>query len=116
MATRILSVSYDFSLLTTRALILQKAGHEVVSAYGLVDAMLACKEGTFDLVIIGHSIPRSEKEALLHEIRATCGAPVLSLYKRAEGPIEGVDYALDGLEGPDALVSLIRKALDQPTR
>ena len=109
----ILSVSYDEPLLITRKLILQQAGYKVTSALGFVDALQLCKHDTYDLFIIGHSLPRQDKEALLRQIRIGCNTPVLSLYRSNEGPIEGVDYALDASEGPQALVKLVRKALNR---
>ena len=107
----ILSISYDPSLLATRELVLRQAGYQVASALQFADALRLCSQGTFDLIIIGHSIPRSEKQDLLVEIRKVCNTPVLSLYRASHGPLEGVDYALDGLEGPEALLAVIRKAL-----
>jgi DNA-binding response OmpR family regulator len=111
MAARILSISYDEALLLTRTLILQKAGYHAIPALGFVNAMEACRHGSFDVVIVGHSVPRDDKRAMLDAIRAGCNAPVVSLYKTSEGPLEGVDYALDGLEGPEVLLAVIRKAL-----
>lgn len=59
---RILSVSYDVSLLGTRQMILQNQGHEVVSALGFTEALKQCQSSKkFDLFILGHSIPHSDK-------------------------------------------------------
>jgi CheY-like chemotaxis protein len=111
MAAHILSISYDESLLLTRALVLKNAGYQVTSALGYLEALRLCKEGIFDLAIIGHSIPRTDKAAILAQTRSSCNAPVISLYKTSEGPLDGVDYALDGLEGPEALLALVHQAL-----
>ena len=112
MAARILSISYDPSLLATRELVLRQAGYQVASALGFADALQLCREGKFDLIIIGHSIPRHEKEALLAEIRTSCKTPVLSLYRASDGPLPGLDYALDGMEGPQALLEIVRMVLN----
>ena len=104
MRQKVLSISYDQSLLYTRRLILEQAGYEVITAHGFLEAMQLSQECKFDLAIIGHSIPRKEKEAILKRIKAICDAPVLSLYKADEGPLKGVDRAVDAMEGRQALL------------
>lgn len=80
----ILSVSYDLTLLSTRLLLLQASGYTVTSAEGFVEAMRQCKAGNYDLLIIGHSIPHTDKKALIEEMRAHCHAPVLALLRPGE--------------------------------
>lgn len=52
MTQRILSVSYDVSLLATRQLMLELKGYQVTSALGFTDALQHCKNGGFDLFIL----------------------------------------------------------------
>jgi DNA-binding NarL/FixJ family response regulator len=108
----ILSVCYDESLLITRGMILQQAGFKVTSALGLIEGIRTCRQNSFDLAIIGHSIPRLDKAAMLQEIRRHCKAPVVSLYTSCEESLPGVDYALDANEGPAALLNVVNQALD----
>jgi DNA-binding response OmpR family regulator len=63
--SRILSISYDESLLQTRAMLLERAGYEVDSALGFSAAIHACKTKQFDLVVLGHSIPVEDKEQII---------------------------------------------------
>lgn len=116
MSGHILSVSYDWSLLVTRDLVLRKAGYTVTSALGFDDAIRLCTEITFDLVIIGHSMPLGDQQALLDEVRKCSGAPVLSLFRSSDGALEGADYTLDAMEGPDALVHAVNKVLGRRIR
>lgn len=58
---RILSVSYDAMLLSTRQMMLESHGYTVTSAEGFVDAIRMCRGGNYDLLIIGHSIPHTDK-------------------------------------------------------
>jgi DNA-binding response OmpR family regulator len=109
MAKCILSISYDLSLLTTRQMLLEQAGYHAISALGFTDAIERCREGKFDLAIIGHSIPRNDKRVIVQEIRQSSKSPVLSLYKSTEGPLESVDYALDANEGPNALLNTVNR-------
>ncbi len=77
MAKRILSISYDPSLLLTRQLLLQQMSHEVRSAEGFAKAWEIRREqaGRFDLIILGHSVPHSDKEPIIaHITKATFAA------------------------------------------
>lgn len=65
MAIQILSVSYDQALLLTRQLMLEGQGYQVVSALGFKEAERKCKDGGFQLMVLGHSIPFNDKQALL---------------------------------------------------
>src|SRR5262245_28577552 len=89
---QILSVSYDEALLTTRALLLEREGYTVTSAHGFTAALAECRRGQYDLLIIGHSIPHSDKIALMESFRGTCSAPVLSLTRHGESTLDHAEY------------------------
>jgi len=96
MRPRILSLSYDGSLLETRRMLLERAGYAVTSAQRLADALNACDTASYDLVIVGHSIPRGDKRELVAELRKRgCTAPVLSLLRADEEPIDEAAAAID---------------------
>ncbi len=62
----ILSVSYESALLATRQQILQSKGYAVTSVCGASEALEVCfSNARFDLLVLGHSIPYSEKEAII---------------------------------------------------
>jgi DNA-binding response OmpR family regulator len=84
MSRRILSVSYDVSLLATRRMMLEQRGYKVISALGFTSALEACKDDGFDLFILGHSIPAKDKAALIQAFRKNCSAPILSLERTGE--------------------------------
>src|SRR6185312_7099370 len=109
---RILSVSYDEVLLHTRRLILEAAGYSVVSAVGFKQSLDQCKHGGFDLFILGHSIPNSDKEALIKEFRASCPAPIVSLLLQTEIDVAGADYYIE--PKPKAVLALVRKLGSKP--
>jgi DNA-binding NtrC family response regulator len=111
-APSILSISYDESLLQTRRLILESAGFAVTSALGYTQAMGHCKSRVFDVVIIGHSIPFDVKESLLRTARAQKRPAVVVLWRPGDGELSGADLHLDAWEGPEALVSTVRKAVN----
>ena len=74
MAKRILSISNDASLLWTRKSLLEHAGYEVVSPEGSAAAFDACEaeNGDFDLVVVGHSVPRVDKGRIIAHVRKKC--------------------------------------------
>lgn len=108
---RILSVSYDKSLLSTREMLLHSRGYEVVSAFGFSEALKHCQNsGRFDLFILGHSIPQFDKESLISAFRAKCNAPVVALTKIGE-KIAGADFELE--PEPEEVLRLVQRLITQ---
>lgn len=99
----ILSISYDPLLLSTRELMLEGRGYIVTSVEGFVAAVEACKSDDYDLVILGHSIPHADKQAIVQEIKRHCDVPILSLLRVGEKPVAGVVDAVDAMR-PDLLL------------
>lgn len=116
MAKRILSISYDHSLLDTRELLLKREGYDVTSKHAFVNAFQECSNGKYDLVLIGHSMPREDKTVLVAAIRNNGNAPVLSIRRHGDLPLPGVDYSLDADEGPAVLLTLMQTVLSGSTR
>jgi CheY-like chemotaxis protein len=108
---RILSVSYDQSLLLTREMLLSGAGFQVTSVRTLRDALECCKRSQFDLIIVGHSIPQRDKRELVKEVREVSPAPLLSIRRHGEPPLPEADHSVDALEGPAVLLAEVAKAL-----
>jgi CheY-like chemotaxis protein len=105
--TRILSISYDATLLRTRELLLTGQGHEVTSALGFHRGAEACQAGGFDLFILGHSIPQEDKLDLIRCFREkNPGAPVIALAHPHELPLKEVDRYLDPSDPAELLRSL----------
>lgn len=93
----VLSVSYNKALLRTRELLLRRRGYNVTSEFGFTTAVEACKAARFDLFILGHSIPRTDKSELIKTFRRYCSAPVLLLLRQGES----VEAGADGSVSPD---------------
>lgn len=109
----VLSVSYDESLLRTREWILKRAGFTVTSALGFTEALTHCENSAFDVVIIGHSIPKSDGVALVNHIRRHNHTRVLALRRHGEDHLPGVDHFIEPSQGPDALLEAVRTTLDR---
>ncbi len=106
----ILSVSYDETLLSTRQLLLEARGYTVTSAEGFVEAKRLCMAGSYDLLIMGHSIPHTDKEALIVETRAHCHAPVLALLRPGEPELEQATKSIDAIN-PQLLLDTVAQLL-----
>jgi DNA-binding NtrC family response regulator len=110
-APSILSISYDESLLRTREWILRAAGFSVTSALGFTDAAAHCRDSAFDLVIVGHSIPRKDKATLIETIRMHNHTRILSLRRPGEDAIPESDLSVESSEGPDTLLTAVKSVL-----
>jgi DNA-binding response OmpR family regulator len=103
---RILSVSCDETLLRTRHMLLEGAGYEVVSALGYEAGLGECNKGLFDLFVLGHSIPQSEKEKMVEAFRRVCQATIISLcHNVGEQIVDGADFHIEPV--PEPLLKLI---------
>ena len=110
MKKRILSISYDESILKTRHYIFEQAGFEVASAFGFSDALNQCKEGRFDVVVLGHTLPPQDKTALVSVLRDSCGCPIVSIRKPGQSRHPEADYSVEASEGPEAVLAMLREA------
>jgi DNA-binding response OmpR family regulator len=93
---RILSISYDETLLRTRQLLLETAGHEVSSAFGYKEALDSSATAVYDVAIIGHSIPKKDKLGIIQTYRG--GNPdgiVIALTRAGEVRLREVDHYIN---------------------
>ena len=111
MKNRILSVSYDRALLDTRHMLLTNAGFKAKSAVGFTAAIELCRSGQFDLIILGHSIPSKDKDAIMEQARKSSDAPVLALTRTGELNPDKADHHLDAAEGPESLIAKVNSIL-----
>jgi DNA-binding response OmpR family regulator len=106
---RILSISYDRTLLETRELVLQRAGYDVLSLSRLKELTdAACND--IGLIIMGHSIPQPEKRAMVADLRRRgCNAPVLALLRGDESSFR---EAADSVKAdPEPMLEAVRRIL-----
>jgi DNA-binding response OmpR family regulator len=109
--SQILSVSYDQLLLKTRHLLLESRGYDVISAEGLEEAIAKCRSASYDLLIIGHSVPATDKQALMEESKRHCKSPILALLRPGEREIKGASRSLDATYHPDSLLLMVEDLL-----
>ncbi len=78
--TVILAVGLDPSLLASQSSVWQSAGFIVTSTGSIREAIVQIRDGDFDLVLLGHSIPADSRERLTFLIRAIGSqTPVVSI-------------------------------------
>jgi DNA-binding response OmpR family regulator len=87
-------------------MLLQTQGYDVVSVVGFESAQEKCKQGGYDLFILGHSIPHAEKQKIVATFRQVCSAPIISLRRNTgEQPVDGADYHIE--PDPEPLMQLV---------
>jgi DNA-binding NtrC family response regulator len=111
---RILCISYDEHLLTTRKMILENEGFDVATACGFGEASQACDScPVFDLVLLGQTIPIADKNNLVQIFRRNSSSPILSIRRQDEPLMPDTEYVVESLAGPNALIDAVRKALGE---
>src|SRR5438067_4951662 len=108
MKGRILNISYEPSLARTRQALLENAGFTVTTVLSEEEAVAEAKRCEYDLAIVGHSIPRGDKERIVKEI-AVCDSHILSLRRHGDLPVAEADYSMEAIEGPTALLNTVRE-------
>jgi DNA-binding response OmpR family regulator len=106
----ILSVSYDAMLLNTRQLLLESCGYSVTSAEGFIEALNCCKRANYDLLIIGHSIPHTDKRAIVQESRKYRTSPILALLRQNEPVLEDATESVDASR-PELVLTCVNRLL-----
>jgi|SRR6185437_8253751 CheY-like chemotaxis protein len=95
----VLCTGANTSLMKTRQLILENAGHTVVPAYNSQELEKICSEHKFDVAVIGQSTPASLKREHMAVIRKSCPtSKVLELFAPYVGRV--LDDADAWLEMP----------------
>jgi DNA-binding response OmpR family regulator len=108
-AKSVLCVSWNPSLASTRQLMLMQAGYAVISALGREEAALQC-HAKADLLLLGHSVPRDEKQAVIKCFREHSKAPILSLLNPGQDKLPEADVGVEGLS-PGNFVREVQKIL-----
>lgn len=108
---RLLTICDDDVLLTTRHVILHRAGYRVVSAESPAQGLQYLDEQHFDLVIVCHCVRTSEREELVARIREKRTCPVLVIRAGAADFRTKADAYVHGLDSPEDLLKAVAKLL-----
>jgi DNA-binding NtrC family response regulator len=82
---RILTIANDDDALQAWRLLLEGRGYEVVSS-GSAQGLEQCKEGSFDVLILGRSVSDIEKKTLIDATRHLGPVPVISIPTADDAP------------------------------
>jgi hypothetical protein len=109
---RILSLSRDPVILSTRNLVLKSAGYEVASPPPEEAVKVFIREQV-SLVVLGGSIDVDQRQQLavkLHSLKPT--VPIVDVYRAGEeSPVGEADAHVGSLDGPEALLTAADKLI-----
>jgi PAS domain S-box-containing protein len=109
----ILAVDDEKSGLYFRKLILEHAGHSVLSATNVEEAMQLFRSNPVDLVITDHLLGRKTGAEMAKEMnRLKPGIPIVLLSGTTSNPeLDGADAFLSKTEGPEDLLAIVNNLL-----
>jgi DNA-binding response OmpR family regulator len=91
----VIHVGTNEAILATRKTILEKAGHTVTLARDLREIISACDTGSFDIGIIGQTLPAMEKLRVSDILRNHCsGIRILEFHDAIKPDVETADANL----------------------
>jgi DNA-binding response OmpR family regulator len=107
----ILVASWDPVLADVRKTVLEKEGFAVLQARGSEGVRELCKKKKVNLVLIGYSLPPSEKRRVWVEARKTCKTPILQLRQGGEPELIESNAFDHESQTPDDFVKSVRSVL-----
>lgn len=107
----ILVASWDPVLADVRKTILEKAGFAVLQAKGSAGVRAVCKKKKISLVLMGYSLPPSEKRRVWVAARKVCKSPVLELHRDGEPELMESGAFAHESQTPDDFVISVRSVL-----
>jgi DNA-binding NtrC family response regulator len=112
MHGKILVYGNDPILVTTRRLILEKAGYHALATTEFSDAMLVLMNQEIDVLIVCQSLRDEERQGILetaHALKPDIKCVILRFYGH---DVSGKDAEIiEGLEGPNALLMAVGKII-----
>ena len=109
----ILSVSRHETVLRLRNAVLQQAGFNILTTRDSSEALSLLEKNAVDAVVLGDSIPRTERHLLAKKLRAAREVPVVMIYRNGEdSPLSGAAHSyIAALDSPETLVRELQRLL-----
>jgi hypothetical protein len=111
MATTLLSVGTNHSLLGIRNLVLVKSGFNVIPAKSAAAALNVIQTAQLHAVVVGHSLSRSLKEQVTWAAKQKSLAVIVLHTNPYEQPVANADANLCGIDGAARIVDVLRELL-----
>jgi DNA-binding response OmpR family regulator len=111
----ILVASWNPILAELRKTILENEGFAVLQTKGSSRVGELCRKKKVNLVLIGYSVPPSEKRRIWVEARKFCKAPILELLRSGETELIESNVFAHESRTPDDLVKSVRTVLRRYT-
>src|SRR2546421_7853457 len=109
----VLVASRDPKLADVRKTVLEDAGFEVILVADLNDLRDACEKQKIGLIMIGYSLPPSEKRRIWDTARELCKVPILELYENGKPElIESHALFTHESRTPEDFLDAVLKILD----
>jgi CheY-like chemotaxis protein len=103
-AFRILSVGYEPVLMQSRKQLLRSAGYEVVEATGYSQAVTLLNAESFDVLVLGHSLPEFHRQRVIEAAETVCPElPILFLSVGFDGPSKESIHRVDAYQPREVL-------------
>ena len=106
----ILVVSKDPSLADIRRSVLEAAGYNVINATSRSAIRDICKRKKPRLVLIGYSLPPSDKRHVWDEARKSCKVPILELHRKGKPELMPPAFFHES-HTPDDFISAVKELL-----
>ena len=112
---RVLSIEYSIPYLVKRHVTLRHAEIPVESASSLREATALLRLGDFDVAVLGHNIPESERNRLADTLLET--KPNIRIVMMYSGSIDHADHAdaVLSIDGEQHLVATIKSLTARAT-
>lgn len=109
----LLCIGISSAAMETRRLILERAGHSVIQVRDIREIVVACRNNTFSVVILGQTLPAKEKLRVSEVVRRDCaGAKILELHTGLAPDLPSADAHLQVATGaPEKLVDCVNELL-----
>jgi DNA-binding response OmpR family regulator len=112
MHGKILVYGNDPMLVTTRRLILEKAGYHALATTEFSDAMLVLMNQEIDVLIVCQSLRDEERQGILETAHALKPDIKCVILRFSGHDVSGKDAEIiEGLEGPNALLMAVGKII-----
>lgn len=107
---RVVCVSWLSTLAYTREMLLREAGCQVTSIVGAeqIEKLRAIHQT--DLLVLAHSVPRTDKQRVIEILQQTSKAPILSLLRPHQEKLPQADFAVEATSPAD-FVRVVREIL-----